>query len=204
MNKAFDLLGAYAIKAVYAGKGKDEGSTEWSDTIVEFEGVKWQLLTIGGSDEFLDWIQNFILAQIDGVKTCSYLSAHRIMTGKWGKLDCLRKLLFIKKIEPFKRLDMPLAIFCHSKSGPTGPYLKKTFCNDEDYGCSFCPAPGSVKGEEVKNYKYYIDPNDPVPNLGKPFFQHYDVEIEYLEDEGGIIVKDHFVEHIIAYLRQYH
>jgi len=128
------------------------------------------------------------------------LTVHRIATGTWGSLDWLRRLFFIKKTTPFRRDPaLPLAVFGHSKSGEAPMYWARKFgC---DYATGFCPAPSFKDPEEIACGKIYIDPDDPVPDLGKPILGHPYCETEYLADDPGRWkIGDHVIDHMIAYL----
>lgn len=158
------------------------------------------MLAIGGTNELLDWFWNFFLVSWDGVKICSYLAAHLIHGGTWGKFDWLRKELRLKAGPVFIReKDMPLLVAVHSKSGPTGLYWKKKF--GADHCIAFCPARGSRKPWKMDNTTIFIDPDDPVPKLGFINFQHPECEIVELPDDPGLKISDHFMNHIIEFLK---
>lgn len=185
MDKALVIIAAKAIKDVYDGHCENIGSTEFSLTMTWYNRKPLQVLAIGGSDETMDWIWNFILASWDNIKLCSYLSAKRIA----------------KRVEI--NPDVPLLVTGHSKAGPTAPYYKLRY--GADYCVSFCPAPGFRKAPEMKNTLMVIDPDDVVPDAGQLSFDHPICEVEYLpRDKEWHDIKgrlgDHSIEHVLEYL----
>ena len=181
MNKELYKIAAKAVKDVYDGGCIDIGSTEYADTIVEYQGKPLQVLAIGGSDEMLDWLWNAALASWDGVKLCSYLSARRI------------KSRFISA-QP----SMPLLVTGHSKSGPTALYWKYRY--GADYCVSFCPARGFRNPLQLDDTVIFIDPDDLVPKLGALSFEHPICDLITLKDDPGLSISDHSIDHVIEYL----
>lgn len=183
MDRALELIIAKQIKKVYDGHGHNVGSTEWLDELILYNGKAVQVLAIGGSDEALDWFLNVLLASWDGIKLCNYISAKRILKSHF-----------------FRVAGVPLYIGGHSKSGHTATRLSQIMQAD---GClALCPAPAFRKVEKITNVKMIVDPDDPVPHLGKINFKHPDCEVEYLpEDKKGFAVGDHLIDHIIEYLK---
>ncbi|MCD4675326.1 MAG: hypothetical protein K8S18_04935 [Desulfobacula sp.] len=183
MDKELYKIAAKAVKAVYDGdhiEYYNVGSTEWIDTIVEYQGVRLQVLAIGGSDEWIDWLWNAALASWDGVKLCSYLSAWRIQ-------------------KRFKSIpNVPLLVTGHSKSGPTAMYWKQKY--GADYCVAFCPARGFRKPISLDNTTIFIDPDDVVPKLGVLSFEHPICDLVTLPDDPGWSISDHFIDHVIEYL----
>lgn len=200
MDKELLKIAAKAVTDVYAGKGQNIGSTEWANTVVEYQGRHLQVLAIAGTNEPIDWFWNLLLFSWDGVKIGSYLAANLIFSGTWGRFERIRKLLRLKSGPGFKHLAMPLLIACHSKSGPTGLYFKRKF--GADYCVAFCPARGFRKPVRMENTTILIDLDDPVPMLGYLSFDHPDCERIDLPDDPGMSVSDHFMTHIDEYLKE--
>jgi hypothetical protein len=181
MEKDILRIAAMSIKCVYDGDCINQGSTEWSNRIVEYQGKPLQVLAIGGSDEWIDWVWNGLLLSWDGVKLCSYLSAQRILKN-------------------FKRFhNAPLLITGHSKSGPAAMYLAKKL--KAEYCVSFAPARGFRRKEKVDNCIILMDKDDPVPKLGALSFNHPICERIFLpDDHKGLNVSDHYINHFINFL----
>jgi len=210
MDRKLHLKAATAVKDVYAGNCHNIGSTEWASTIIEHQGERVQILAIGGSNELVDWFWNLFPGSWDGVKIYSYLSAHLIDSGTWGDFEWLRKGLgAIRKIvvkgrheaiPQFSRVPgIPLLVAAHSKSGPTGVYFKHKF--GADLCIAFCPARGFSKPVSLSDTVMYIDPDDPVPKLGKKRFDHPECQVVTLPNEPGWKIGDHFIDHLIEYLK---
>ena len=220
MDKKLHLKAAYGVKSVYAGNCHNIGSTEWASTIVNHGGVKFQLLAVGGTDEFIDWFWNLLLFSWDGVKICSYLSAHMIHSGTWGDFEWIRKafghavavvrrICRVLRCRPLKghtkvpvftrEPGLPLVVAVHSKSGPTGMYWKRKF--GADLCLAFCPARGFRNEFFLAGTIMYVDPDDPVPQLAKISFRHPKCEVVTLPDDPGWRIRDHPIDHIIEYLK---
>lgn len=220
-DKDLHLIMARAVKDVYDGKGHNIGSVEWNSTVVEYQGQPAQLLAIAGTNEMIDWLWNLLLFSWDGVKIGSYLAAHLIHSGTWGDFEWLRKggvkvksamggtwRTLTRKppkesrpVPVFKRdFSMPLLVAVHSKSGPTGMYWVKRF--SADLCTAFCPARGLRKAESMKKTAIiYVDPDDPVPKLGKINFHHPKCHTVHLPNDPGLMrIKDHSMDHIIEFL----
>lgn len=209
MDRELELIALHAIKNVYAGDHENNGSVEFADTVHTYQGRPIQVLAIGGSNEWLDWLWNFLPVSWDGVKICSYLSAWLIYSGTWGCFERLRRILMvvrplakILKMTPgqafVRKKDMPLLLAVHSKSGPTGFYYMMKF--GADYCVAACPARGLTRQVFLENTVMIVDPDDPVPKLGRLFFVHPVCERYELTDDPGMSIQDHFIDHVIQEL----
>lgn len=181
-NNNLYLLAAEAIQEVYKGIGENSGSTEWNLKTTTLEGEPVQILAIAGTNDLVDWLWNLALVSWNGVKFGSYLSAKRI---------CKRV-----KINP----NMPLVVAGHSKSGPTAFYYKYKY--GADYCVTFCPARGLRKKIKLDSTTMFIDPDDIVPKLGALSFNHpICKKITLPKDHKWISIKNHFMSHVINYLK---
>ena len=185
MDKSLAIIAAKAVKAVYDGHCENEGSTEWALTRTLYQEKPLQVLAIGGTDEWIDWVWNFVLASWNNVKLCSYFSAKKI-----------HKRV---TIDP----DIPLMVAVHSKSGPTGQYYKLKY--GADYCVCFCPAPGFRKAPVMRHTTLYIDLDDYVPDAGQLNFDHPICEVTNLPKDKDVWdikgrVGDHSIDHILEFL----
>ena len=161
---------------------KDLGTTEYYDSIVEYNGSPLQVLAIPGTNESLDWFWNMLLVSWDGVKLGAYLAAEKIE-------------------KSFLRLDLPLLIACHSKAGPTGLRLKQKY--GADYCVAFAPARGFRHGKApvLENTVIFTDPDDLVDKVGFLSFRHPECEfIEAPDDHFFPSVGDHVMDHWVEFL----
>lgn len=176
-DKELLLLGCDELIKVYDSPDYDIEHTEWNDRLIRYKNKKVQALTIGGSNEKIDWAWNFNLNTVQGLKACNFDSVIRIL-------------------QHFNRKkDLGLYIFCHSKSGGTGARLGQIL--GAMHTVCYCPAPAFETPETIEDCTLVIDPDDPVPNLGKPFLVHPDCNVVYLVDDPGLIsVKDHLIHNV--------
>lgn len=181
-NTKLYLLAAEAVQEVYKGTGKNKGSTEWNMKKTTWNDKPVQILAIAGTNELIDWFWNLAPISWDGVKYGSYLSAKRIH----------------KQVEVDP--DLPLVVAGHSKSGPTALYYKHKY--GADHCVMFCPARGLRKSAKFSNTTMFIDPDDVVPKLGSLIFHHPVCKtITLPDDQKGLSIKNHFMSHMIDYLR---
>lgn len=184
MKLSLYKIAANAIKSVYQGKCFNIWTTEWFVSETMYDNKPLRVLAIGGTDEALDWLLNFIPFYFDGVKLGSYISANRIL-------------------KRFKKSNIPLLIAVHSKSCPTGFYLTRKL--KADYCIAFCPTPGLRKAHIMPNTVIFIDPDDIVPKIGKILFKH-PVCVRHMLPKNikgfNLLkrIKEHPMDHVIEYL----
>lgn len=157
----------------------DLGTTEFNVNMVEYKNEMLQVLSIPGTNEFLDWVENFKLWSRKGIKISAYNAANKI--NKTFKPDPKMKLM----------------VTGHSKGGATAIAYKKLF--GADYCVSFCPARSLryCSNRFMNNTVIFIDKDDIVPKLGFLNFGHPLCDRVYLPNDFiGFKISDHFMNHI--------
>jgi hypothetical protein len=102
----------------------------------------------------------------------------------------------------FYRMNVPVIIATHSKSGPAGWALNYMIKNHGickiDSIHAFAPARGIANRYLyfIDNATMYIDNSDPVPKLGRTVFQHPTCNVfQHPEIDSGIDISDHGLNH---------
>lgn len=157
MNKELYKVAAKACSDVYE-INTDLGTTEFHHTIKTIHGRRWQVLSIAGTNETLDWLKNFNLLSWQGIKLPAYKAAHKIN-------DKIKH-----KLKRFEHL--PLLVTGHSKAGATAIAFKRLF--GANYCVAFAPARSLRPWAELKmsSTTIFIDPDDLVSRLAFISFEH--------------------------------
>lgn len=179
----FKLAGKLCEEAYTSNDRVDLGTTEYLARVIEYHGFAAQALTIPGTDEPLDWIKNFDLRSIRGIKRSAYEEAEEIHG----------------VFKPMK--GVKLFVFGHSKGGAAALAYSKIY--GADYCVAFCPARcfRYTIDRHIKNATIFMDHNDIVPKLGRFTFGHPICNWLYLPDDfPGIKISDHFMDHVNEFL----
>lgn len=171
------------VKKAYTTR-TDLGTTEYLLDSFEYDGITWQAILIPGTDELLDWPKNLDLHSLDGMKRASVEAAKEIRCDLLGKID----------------YERPVIVAGHSKGGATALCYHKMY--DTDFCISFCPARCFTDETHLENCVVFIDKDDPVPKLGSLHFRLPECPtIELPDDHIGLKVSDHFMDHIIEFIK---
>ncbi len=184
MDPELYRIAADACQAVYKDN-TDLGTTEFkvSFTVLGDEFV--QVLAIAGTNEPADWLHNFNLFSIKGIKKPAYDAAQEINAT-------------IKKVDGYK-----LLVCGHSKAGPTAIAYKRLF--GADYCVAFAPARGLRywADRRMENTTILIDPDDPVSKAGFLSFGHPVCHIiQAPDDHFGLSVSDHFMKGWVEFVEK--
>lgn len=182
MNNRTYQIAAEACKDVYyrhVDLGTTEFNVSWASNGKEFI----QVLAIAGSNERKDWLINFNLCSWKGIKYGAYAAAHEIM--QYFNRDFGCKLL----------------VTGHSKAGATAIAFKRLF--NADYCVAFAPA-RSLRywtNREMENTTIFVDPDDPVHQVGFLSFGHPKCKrIDLPNNYEGLHVMDHHIDNFIGYI----
>ena len=166
----------------------DLGTTEMYLSYLCWHDIIYQTLTIPGTGEGWNWIENIKVWSKNGYKIAGW--------------DAAVDILISKQFREWRNRNFELIVIVHSKSGPTGECLVQYF-KEGDYLIAFCPAPGMrrsldrVDGRVIPNAIVFIDLDDPVPKLGRVSFGHPKCKKVIGKNDPGLIkVKDHFLPHV--------
>lgn len=187
MDRELKLIAAKACQAAYK-KNTDLGSMEYTFTMTEYHGKPLQVLAMPGSNEFIDWLWNFLLISKNGVKRCTHLAADKVYVAIKDQLDP----------------NIPLLVTGHSKSGPDALQYKNKY--GADHCIAFCPPPAFRKKTKptLENTLIVIDPDDIVPKLGELSFDQPICDVEKLPDDKAWydlsrIYSQHVIDHLVEY-----
>jgi hypothetical protein len=159
----------------------DLGTTEFSQTVVSYKGDPYQLLSIPGTNEALDWIENLHLESEDNMHKPSKEAAEEIHSW-FGRLE-----------------DIPLVVTGHSKGAREALCYSRLF--GADYTIAFCPVKCFVDEFHMKNTLLFIDPDDPVPKAFPILYNHPICDTIYLpNDHFGLSIGDHFMDHVLEFV----
>ncbi len=171
-------IAARACQDVYHDN-TDLGTTEYK---LEIMG-DIQVLAIAGTNELADWGKNFNLLSWKGIKYPAYKSAKEIHDQVKNKIT------------------KPLLVTGHSKAGPTAIAYKKLFTSS--WCVAFAPA-RSLRywtDRKMANTTLFIDPDDPVSQVGFISFGHPECEIIKAKDDHlGFYVDDHFMNNWVGFV----
>lgn len=184
MDKELYRIAGLMCEEAYKNR-VDLGTTEFLTRLVSYHGFAAQMLVIPGTDEPLDWIENFKLTDINGIKSPAVKAADEIHAA-------------------FKRVKgVPLYVAGHSKGGATAIAYKRKY--GADYCIAFEPA-RSLRywiDRRMDNTTIFIDPNDPVPKLGPLSFGHPICKTIMLPDDVmGLKVSEHMMDHINKFIEE--
>jgi len=184
MNKGLYKLASEGCIKAYKNN-IDLGTTEFNIDIVEYENEVIQRLSIPGTNEFLDWVENFKLWSKKGIKISAYNAAQQINK--------------IFKPNP----KMKLMVNGHSKGATTAIAYKKLF--GADYCIAFCPDRSLryKSNRYMQNTTIFIDKDDIIPKLGFLSFGHPLCDRIYLPNDFiGFKISDHFMKHIDNFIEK--
>ena len=184
-NKLCCIAGQAVIDAY--DQNIDLGTTEYSSSVVEYNGFAMQVVAIPGTNEWSDWLKNINPLSENGIKKASVEAAREIHSN----VHRMRKV--------------PLLVTGHSKGGATAIAYKKLF--GADYCVAFCPARSLRYGwdNRMENTTLVISPSDPVPMLGFFSFCHPACDRIYLPfDFPGFKISSHSMKSINHYIEDYY
>jgi len=186
MNNHLFNYAAQACKKVYDDH-VDLGTTEYHVSYTTHGHEFVQVLTIAGSNEKADWLINFNLLSWKGIKIGAYKAAKQLHD----------------HFQHIRNPDYKLMVTGHSKAGATAIAYAKLF--PVDYCIAFAPA-RSLRywtDRKMKNTYLFIDPDDPVHQVGFINFGHPICEQCILPNNHNFLhVMDHHIDNFIAYLEK--
>jgi hypothetical protein len=162
-------------------------STEFGLKKITIINKTYLAVVICGSNDWVDWV----LLNPD-LRTWPVRDnkAKKWRWIKWsGVLEAKRVMKVLRKIDTN---NLPVLLCVHSKSGATAPGMHIMLRNAGimlDKTFNFEPATSLSKSYYIENMVMFLDPDDPVPNLGKPVLTHPKCMRVY--HPGGKSGKDH-------------
>ena len=164
----------------------DLGLTQCRHYIATINGRRFQVLSIAGTNEALDWFSNLNLFSWCGIKIGAYLSAKKIHK-------------HYKKILKNHQY-LPLLVTGHSLGGATALAFKKK------YGCAYCIAFAPARtfrywvNRKLSNTTIFIDPDDIVTKLGFISFGHPICGVvKARENHEFYSIGDHVMKHWLEF-----
>jgi len=149
-----------------------------------------QVIAFAGTDEVLDWFDNLNLTSKKGIKKGAYQAAAKAES------------LLMKRTGTQMRPYMPTLVTGHSLGGAAAIAYAKLF--GAEWCVAFCPARclRYWTDRKMPNTTIFIDPDDPVPMLGRISFGHPVCPIVHMpEDTFGLNVGDHYMGHVNDFIR---
>jgi hypothetical protein len=149
---------------------------------------EYQILSIAGTNEFLDWPKNINMMSWKGIKKAAYDAA-----------------ILIKESVHFYRNreeGLPLIVTGHSKGGSTAIAFHKLF------GAGHCIAFAPARclrywtKRTMENTSIFLDPDDLVSWLGRISFGHPICKLyEARDDHWGFDIGDHSIDNWIEFTK---
>jgi hypothetical protein len=194
MIKEMYAEAALCCKKVYE-KNIDLGTTEFNLTRHVVKDREYQILAIAGTNEPKDWLENFDLISVDGIKRAAYNAAYEILYNKHFTRERCRNS------------RLPLIVTGHSKAGATAIAFMKLFYKftlKPSHCITFAPARclRYWTDRKMANTTIFTDPDDPVSFVGRISFGHPICEhVKAANDYPGFRLGDHNIDNWVRYTK---
>lgn len=186
MDKELYRLACEASSQVYIDH-IDLGTTEFKLTTVMYHDEYIQILAIAGTNEFLDWRENFSLWSKKGIKKAG--------------VDAAVEVMMFPEFYTNRDSNLKLLVCGHSKAGPTVIAFKRLF--NADWCVAFAPARSLRRwvDRRMKNTTIFIDPDDPVSKASFINFGHPICTTIFAEDDHrGLYIGDHYMYNWVEFV----
>jgi hypothetical protein len=182
------LDAAIACRRVYS-EYHDLGTVQFDINYIYDDGMlKWQMLSIAGTNELMDWPKNINMMSWKGIKKAAYDAA-----------------ILIKESVQFYRYrkeHLPLIVTGHSKGASTAIAFHKLF------GAGHCIAFAPARTlrywtrRTMENTTIFLDPDDPVSWVGRLNFGHPICKLyEAPDNHFGFDIGDHAISNWVEYCK---